>query len=776
MPVLKEFFSHPKYERQYDPHLNVHLTKVADSVKDLLRSVNIDEKRKRAAYYAGLLHDIGKLKRSYQELFNVDNKEQLKRNNSGKREHAISSAWIAYNFLKDKKGEGKELDKISYNQAIAIIFGHHTRLTKPKGPDRSIDEELPYLCNNLKAFIERFGQEDHFRGVLDINKLDNIFNDKISFQINSFNSNVPLQINYSDFFDINIMYSALLQADRGYFNGRKDHANFVDEKGETSIKLDTSKLQKEGPLSYLRTAFQDYIYTEFDPDKRLVIIDAPTGIGKTKAFLDLIKRYKNKKRIIYFSPLLALGDDFESKIYSIVDKNDKENILEYNSIFSGTLKIKGEQRDDDNTEIIDYSPEKWDFDVESLNYPFIVTTTQRLLMTLFSNLQRDKMKLLSFHNSILVIDEIQTLRFDILKVLLTSLITLSEKLDFKVIILSATIPSIISDAEREHKDKIQIIKLKEEILKDYMNRTKKEIDYKDLSDESSNYNIENLVSIAQLTGKVMFMFNTKRKAMYCERSLKQNNQKFLYITSGIRKCDREDTIKKIKSANDRCVVISTQTLEAGVDISFDRIYRELAPLDSIVQVLGRLNREANLAERPILTVFKLSDDSKPYPPLYLKESEEILKAVRNSEELYRRLSDYYRALEKKDNYNENRYKELDEAIKSVELDDVWEKINSLMMDEDSDTIFVPKDEEDYKKIRKEFLEGDSRIASRKYADRQANLPGSIRKLDFERHLDEELKTERGIFVLKDLNQYDREVGLDIHLDKVQTNQTKERII
>jgi Lhr-like helicase len=88
--------------------------------------------------------------------------------------------------------------------------------------------------------------------------------------------------------------------------------------------------------------FQKQLLNKFELEEPVVVINAPTGSGKTKVFLDLINsyrsKYKNLERIFYFSPLPALTEDFEQKLAKTV--NDVNEVLIYNHLFSGSIEIR----------------------------------------------------------------------------------------------------------------------------------------------------------------------------------------------------------------------------------------------------------------------------------------------------------------------------------------------------------------------------------------------------------------------------------------------------
>jgi CRISPR/Cas system-associated endonuclease/helicase Cas3 len=94
---------------------------------------------------------------------------------------------------------------------------------------------------------------------------------------------------------------------------------------------------------------------------------------------------------------------------------------------------------------------------------------------------------------------------------------------------------------------------------------------------------------------------------------------------------------------DPFILVSTQVVEAGVDISFKHIFREKAPLDSIIQVMGILNREAE-NDQARLVVYEYDKEYRLYSQLELNESEAVLKLVKDSTDLYLSLDQYYESI------------------------------------------------------------------------------------------------------------------------------------
>ena len=175
-----------------------------------------------------------------------------------------------------------------------------------------------------------------------------------------------------DYLEMSFAFSCMLQADRGSFGDWNPVQKF-------DLKPDTSKLKNQNSiLGDIRTEFQRNALEHFDKTTPISVVNAPTGIGKTKLFLDMVRMYAEDDgvdRVFYFSPLLALTDDFEKKINNVTPKEHLRDILVYNHQYSGSLEDKMEDR----------TPAKWTFDIESFNRKFVITTTQRLLCLLYTS-------------------------------------------------------------------------------------------------------------------------------------------------------------------------------------------------------------------------------------------------------------------------------------------------------------------------------------------------------------------------------------------------------
>ena len=373
-------------------------------------------------------------------------------------------------------------------------------------------------------------------------------------------------------------------------------------------------------------------------------------------------------------------------------------------------------------------------------------------MVLYSNEPADKEKLLSFKNSFLIIDEVQTIPKVLLPNLISLLKALTEKYNSKILLVSATIPDELQGLPKLATPK--------EVEDRYLQMTAKRIEYRGVLDPTSE------VPLLGVDGHTLFMFNTRRKALGFFEKVLLLNPDAVYLSTGIRKCDRSQIIQKRLRDKAPATVISTQVLEAGVDVSFSRMYREMAPLDNIVQAMGRLNRESE-GSNPILTVFQVDNDPMPYSELEVEESKRLIPQLHSSIDLYRALAGYYQKVSSENLRNKNLAKELDDKMKNLNFGDVWEFIKRHALPiELSDSVLVPNPQE-WAEVKAHFLCSDRNKKKSKlyksYAEFMAQLPSFLEKIDgLEALLDEELLEMDVLLPKKDcINMvYDPKVGLD----------------
>lgn len=737
------FLSHPITERRHS--LLEHLKSVAERARQIHEQSNFNSGS--LSYYAGLLHDIGKVNPIYQIAFKTGNgyecKEQFKiLSEKYVRQHSIFSAWASRDLLGDIFDGNRNM----INRVMVLVAGHHGSIRKniwytEDSRSKTTRQEIGRELHRFKQSLS----EEHPLSDLDWNECLEGFDCPMKFNVD-LSTIAKNEDTFRNYLEMSYAFSCLLQADRGSF-ATNSHTPHFDLKLDTDhLKNSKSSRDTDGPLDTFRSEFQKKVMNEFDSNRDISIINAPTGIGKTKVFLDIMNRFVSDPeihRVFYFSPLLALTEDFEGKIDMVSNPQQREEILVYNHLHSESLAEKSDQREHDEGAVW-HTSGPWNFDNESFNRKFTITTTMRLLMTIYSNKHSDKLKLASFRNALLIVDEVQTIPKDILSNLKDVFKCMSKYMKTKFILVSATIPHEIGDLER--------LGPTEDIKTAYLEKTKKKISVTDSLDPHT-------IPVEQ----TLVMSNTRKKAVKKYHEIKQaqgEDTNVLYVSSGIRKRDRTKIINELK-VRSGYILVSTQVVEAGVDISFSHIFREWAPLDNILQVMGRLNREGDNADAT-LVIYSTDSKPEPYSPLEFKVTQEKMNGVKDSAEVYSILKEYYEEIYRRNSSSSGNTEKLNRDMARMDFEEVWKQVRSTVDSHGRDTVLIP-DSDDWDAIKEDILGSDTTSNKmRKYGEISASLPSKVS--DKENMFDSELM-EKGILMpkkecLEDI--YDATLGLDKH--------------
>jgi CRISPR-associated endonuclease/helicase Cas3 len=335
-------------------------------------------------------------------------------------------------------------------------------------------------------------------------------------------------------------------------------------------------------------------------------LTVPTGGGKTRASIAFALRHAvtnpqhGFKRVIVALPFTSIVDQTASELRDIFGA---PHVLEHQS----QPENPGDTENDPVAQRLALAAENWDS-------PIVVTTTVQLFESLFANRPSRCRKLHNIANSILILDEVQTLPTELIRPTLNVLRLLEVEYGVTVVLCTATQPTIEKShylPEWRNREIPDIVTSHQALFRD-LNRVR----YEPLDEFAP----EDLAKkIGSETGSVLAIFNTKKDALKIYEHLMGKRLEGLYHLSTLL-CShhRRAILAEIKqrlSSGSRVCLISTQVVEAGVDLDFPVVYRAIGPLDRIVQAAGRCNREFKQGTRGgRVVLFSLAGGRVPKGP------------------------------------------------------------------------------------------------------------------------------------------------------------------
>nr|WP_238318284.1 CRISPR-associated helicase Cas3' [Methanocaldococcus villosus] len=544
-----------------------------------------------------LSHDFGKSTTYFQKYIRGE-----KVNNSLKKHSTIS--FLLTNYI-----IGQYLKTIDINQYYQLfslcVKNHHSYLSNPMH-DLKIDKDiLKKQFNALDIqYINDILEENNFP-IIDTT-FDNILDEFYKLEDIAYNLMYEkAELRYEFYFLYLYLFSLLISSDKedAIFRGKEIITN---SKIPNGIEEYIKKIPKKNEIDYLRTKMffeVDKKVSKIDLNHKIYSLNAPTGMGKTLAVfnfaLKLANRVKNEKgiemRIIYCLPFLSIIDQNYKVLYDVLRKIfgkdvSSDVLLKHHHLSEIYYKL------DENV----FEEEKFLHLIETWNSKIIITTFMQLFYTIFTNKNKNLKKFQALSNSIIILDEIQAIPYEYWYAINKLFKFLAEEYNIYFILCTATLPMIFDN-------NIEILDNKEEYFKK-INRTKIKVhknemnlkEFIDLVAEDIEKNPDN---------DYLIVLNTIRSSKEVYSALKELvDGDFYYLSTSIYPKERLRRIESINKNKNRKIIVSTQLIEAGVDISVDIIYRDIAPLDCINQTAGRCNRH-NEGKKGIVNVVKLVDEN-----------------------------------------------------------------------------------------------------------------------------------------------------------------------
>jgi len=576
------FYAHSteRIDKKDWQYLKDHLINVGDLAGGFAEAFNCSEYGKAA----GLLHDLGK--------YTVEFQRRLE----GKHPKVDHATWGAIKAI-EKYGH------CGYLIAYAIA-GHHAGLAN--GAYREDKKLTPLVerCNKTNLPHLKSAWENEIEPHL-INKLSvPPLKSKVGFGC------------FQQAFLSRMILSCLVDADR------LDTERFCNQSEGLSL------IRGQYPsLAQLKTNFEQSIQSfksdeGLNPKRALILstvrdnaktfesglfsLTVPTGGGKTLASMAFALDHaevKQKRRIIYVIPFTSIIEQNAAVFRKQFGDEFQDAIIEHHSAFNDPA-IENNVKQPDSKTKLKMAMENWDA-------PIIVTTVVQFMESLFSNRPSDCRKLHRIANSVVILDEAQTLPMHLLRPCMAALDELARNYSCSIVLCTATQPAFKEeDGFAGGLENVRELAKSESINPKQLYEQFQRVSVKHIGILGDAEIIKRL----RAEQKVLCIVNTRKQAQQLYQGIADLTDSF-HLSTYMCAVHRKYVLAKIRLALKQgraCRVVSTSLIEAGVDVDFPCVMRSDAGLDSIAQAAGRCNREGkNKKAESHVWIFTAKDHAQP---------------------------------------------------------------------------------------------------------------------------------------------------------------------
>lgn len=623
------FIAHVRQTDKCPQSVQTHLIETSELAKIFARKLNLEP----VGELLGLMHDFGKYSRKFQKyihdetsLFNPDLDDEESTPNGSKVDHSTAGAQWVY----------RELRKFGAEQGIGELFGQMLGLCIASHHGEGLIDCLDGEGNS--KWIERFNKTDELTHLAECERnADEVVQQKakelagenlIRSLLNAVKPILSDQATNNKIKEFYLgcltrfLFSCLIDADRinssDFEREAQKEVRRLTEKPDWQSAIDKlethlASFENRYPIDEIRRKISDECLKRAVDSQGIYTLTVPTGGGKTLASLRYALHHAQKHnldRIIYIIPYTSIIDQNAQAVREILGENW---VLEHHS---------------------NLEPEKqsWQDKLLSENWdkPIVFTTMVQFLDACFGGGTRGARHIHPMTNAVLIFDEIQTLPVKCVHLFCNVLNWLTTFGKSTAVLCTATQPLLgesgLQNFPEEKRESISVrglLKLSEnaEIMGKHQDLDKLfdelsrvEIQF---NEKVGGWNVEEagtfLLKQFQTTQSCLFIVNTKKWAQelyqYCQR---QNvpPEALFHLSTNQCAAHRKaifDTIKGRLKNKEPVICISTQLIEAGVDISMACVIRALGGLDSIAQAAGRCNRHGEKEGKGQVWVLNLQE-------------------------------------------------------------------------------------------------------------------------------------------------------------------------
>lgn len=608
--VGKQLVAHVRDRDKKIQSLKEHLHQVSKLAGKFAGKVGLKE----VGEILGLLHDVGKASDEFQSYIGsgtglipegspdwVDVKAK-----KGRVDHSTAGAQIIYQKLSER---GDKATATALAMALCIA-SHHSGL---------IDSLKPNGENNFQRRIEKLEKDSHvdeaWVNLVDIaKKLNELLSNDIEVRFIEKLDSLKVMpeshdtLNFKRGLLVRYLLSCLIDADRldtADFefpsNERiRNYGNYTP--WETLIERLDRKISEfenkpnRNDIDDLRSRVSQACLDFAAKQKGIYQLTVPTGGGKTLASLRFALNHAKLHgidRIFYIIPYMSIIDQNADEVRKILEEKDKNGHYLNKVVLEHHSNIIPDDGDEERNWIVakrqNLLSDNWDA-------PIVFTTQVQFLEALFGSGTKSVRRMHQLANSVIIFDEVQTIPVRTVQMFNAALEFLVHGCGSSVVLCTATQPLLDKIEPPQHALKIdgKMIENEKELFKQL-----KRVEVFDKRKIGPGWSDEEVAELAEqeldTKGSVLVVVNTKNSALSLYQALAANNPTEMVYHLSTKMCPahRLKTLNEIKAKlknQEPVICVSTQLIEAGVDIDFGSVIRYLAGLDSITQTAGRCNR------------------------------------------------------------------------------------------------------------------------------------------------------------------------------------------
>ena len=577
--------------------LREHLSCVAALAADFAQPATWQSE----ARLAGLLHDLGK----YGDLF----QRRLDGLESG-LDHWSAGAFVAgASFGTLAAAVAIEGHHIGLQPALPAFFFARLRDIKARHPLGLRLSEADFTLLRQRAELDGLKFEAPSRRILD--------------------ATTPLKPdrNVAPMLDIRMLFSCLTDADfldteahfQGDANGKRRREPgpvLQDHLSDAIQALDahlSSKARHAGKSSdavaQVRADLWQAVCQAATGSTGLFTLTAPTGSGKTLAMLKFAldhARANGLRRVVLAVPYLSIIEQTAREYRKVFAGLGDHFVLEHHSLAGlGEEKTRTDaeesKQDTDAERQRRLLAENWDA-------PIILTTNVQLLESLFSNRPSANRKLHRLMESVILFDEAQSLPQNLTLPTLSALSHLATSYRSSIVFATATQPAfdhLDTQVQRQASRGWRPIEIVTEHDTMFYKLKRVQVEWPAGNDQIT---WDELATRLRRQDRALCIVNLKRHAHTLTKAL-AGEEGLFHLSTNLCTAHRREVLDSVRARLEspaplRCLLISTQCVEAGVDVDFPAVYRAMAPLEAIAQAAGRCNREGRMSSHGQVTVFQ----------------------------------------------------------------------------------------------------------------------------------------------------------------------------